>query len=278
MTGDKNKFVRGKSNALCTITTTARKAASVKTKTIGGATVSGSSRTITGVDADAVIFSATDSRGYTTRYKKTLSVIDYAQLTCNASVKRKSPTGSDAVLTVKGQCFEGSFGAVTNALTVTCEAGGKAVTVHPTISASNTYGATVTLSDLAYTQSYQVKVTVSDALSSVTKTLTLKTGKPVFDWGQKDFRFHVPVYFSGNTGLLAGKDMDNLTPGTYCLTNEGTVDTGMGVISAGALLDFPYLDNLNCRVQVVFPRDSAFVYIRHKWMGAWKPFMKVGES
>lgn len=276
LTGDKNVFIRGKSNALCTITATAKKSASLKTKTIGGATVSGSSRTITGIDSGSVVFSATDSRGYTTQYKKALSVIDYVQLTCNASVKRKAPTSSDATLTVKGQCFQGSFGAVSNALTLTCKVNGKTVTVNPEISGSNTYAVTVPLSDLAYTQSYQVKVTAADALSSVTKTLTLKTGQPVFDWGQKDFRFHVPVYLSGNAMTLGDKDIDDLVPGAYCITTDHPVDTGVGVVQVGALIDIPYLSDLRCRLQVIFPRDSANLYIRHKWLGTWKPFMKIG--
>ena len=29
--------------------------------------------------------------------------------------------------------------------------------------------------------------------NSKEKTLTLKKGVPVFDWGEEDFRFHVPV-------------------------------------------------------------------------------------
>lgn len=275
LTGDKNVFIRGKSNALCTISATAKNSASVKTKTIGGTAVSGSSRTVTGIEADAVVFSATDSRGYTTQYKKTLSVVPYVQLTCNASVKRTTPTGSDATLTVKGQCYKGSFGAVTNALTLTCKVNGKTVTVSPEIAQNNTYAVSVQLSDLPYTQSYQVKVTAADELSAVTKTLTLKTGQPVFDWGQNDFQFHVPVYFPGNTMTLGDKDMDNLVPGAYCITTDHPVDTGVGVIQVGALLDIPYLGDLRCRLQVIFPRDSTNLYIRHKWLGTWHSFTKL---
>lgn len=274
LTGDKNKLVRGKSNALCTITATSQNSASIQTKAIGGTTLNGNSRMITGIDSGSVIFAATDSRGYTTQHKQTLTLIPYVQLTCNPSVKRTTPTGSDAVLTVKGQCFQGAFGKVDNTLTLTCKVNGKTVTVQPTLSQNNTYAVSVQLTELDYTQSYPVEVTAADALSTVTKTLTIQTGQPVFDWGQKDFRFNVPVYFPGNTGALQGRDIDDLVPGAYCITTDCPVDTGLGVVQVGALVDIPYLDNQNCRLQLIFPRDSTDVYMRHKWLGTWHSFMR----
>ena len=37
-------------------------------------------------------------------------------------------------------------------------------------------------------------------LSTVTKTITLQRGIPVFDWGENDFNFHVPIKI-GDTQL-----------------------------------------------------------------------------
>lgn len=276
VTGDPSVFVRGKSNALCTITATAANGATITEKTVGGTVVSGNSHTITGIETGSVVFTATDSRGSTGRYTHALTMLPYVSLTCNASVKRVTPTGSEAILTVSGQCWRGSFGVVGNGLTVTCRVNGQTLTVYPEIVKGNSYSTTVTIPDLDYTQTYRLEVTAQDTLSAVTKVLTVQKGQPVFDWGENDFQFHVPVYFPGNTGVLHDYDMDALVPGAYCIVSDHPVDTGVGKVYTGALVDIPYLGSLSCRLQVIFPLGSPELYIRHKWYGTWTGFMKHG--
>ena len=55
------------------------------------------------------------------------------------------------------------------------------------------YTAVLNLSGLDYNRVYTIMVRVSDKLETVEKRLTLKKGVPVFDWGENDFRFNVPV-------------------------------------------------------------------------------------
>ena len=62
----------------------------------------------------------------------------------------------------------------------------------------------MSLSGLDYTQSFTYEVIVSDKLLSVPKTLTIPKGIPVFDWGENDFAFNVPVKIDG-TLTIGGK-------------------------------------------------------------------------
>ena len=197
LTGDKNKFVRYASDALCTITATAKNAAAISKKTIGGKTVSGSTRTISGIDGTSVKFSATDSRGYTTSTTVNVDLVEYIPLTCVVTGKRTDATSGDAKLTIKGDYFGGSFGAKDNTLTLRYKKdSGSWVSVSPTIK-SGTYSASVSLSGLDYTQSYTFTVEAKDKLVTITKTVKIDKGIPVFDWGESDFAFHVPVKHDG---------------------------------------------------------------------------------
>lgn len=198
LTGDKNILVRYCSTALCTIAVTLNKnAGSIKAKTINNVSVSGTTRTIQNVETGVFDFWAKDSREYPGTDKEVKTLVLYEKLTNNAAVQRTDPTSGNASLTIEGNYFNGSFGAASNALTVKYRQGsGSYVTVTPTIS-GNKYTATVPLSGLDYTQSFTYEVIVADKLSTVSKKLTLQKGIPVFDWGESDFAFNVPVKIDG---------------------------------------------------------------------------------
>ena len=49
------------------------------------------------------------------------------------------------------------------------------------------------MTGLDYTKSYVFETEVTDALETVSKTLILQQGTPVFHWGRDQFAFHVPV-------------------------------------------------------------------------------------
>jgi hypothetical protein len=55
------------------------------------------------------------------------------------------------------------------------------------------YSAEMELSGLAYDRIHSLTVRVSDRLMTVDKVLTVKKSTPVFDWGEQDFHFRVPV-------------------------------------------------------------------------------------
>ena len=208
LTGDDSKLVRYYSTALCTITATAKNSATISTKKIGGTAVSGDTRSIQNVEQNTVSFYAKDSRGYEATANVGFTLIPYVLLTNNSSGQRTDPTSGNAKLAIKGDFYNGSFGAVDNALTIKyriAESGGSYgsyVAVTPTAN-GNAYTASVALSGLDYESEYTIQIVAADKLASVTKTVTIRRGIPVFDWGQNGFAFHVPVYVGGN--LLASK-------------------------------------------------------------------------
>ena len=198
LTGDSNKLVRYCSTAKCTLSATLNKdAGSIKAKTINKTTVTGNTLEIANVETGTFDFYAKDSREYfnSAQVKKTL--VAYIPLTNEASISRDEPTTGDATIQIAGNYFNGSFGAKSNTLTVKYKKGSSSyVSVTPTKSGDR-YSATVNLTGLDYTKSFTFEVVVTDAIKTVTKTLTLGKGLPIFDWGEDDFNFNVPVTIQG---------------------------------------------------------------------------------
>lgn len=230
LTGDSLVMVRYFSNALCTISAQGKNSATITQKKIGETVVTGTTRTISGIEVDGVTFSATDSRGFTTRVNKTFSLVPYVKLTANGTVKRDSPTGSTGKLTFQGNYFNASFGAQSNALTVKYrlqpEGGtyGDWQTVNVTLE-GNTYRGAVSLTELDYRKAYGVQVQAADKLMTTTADLTLLPGTPVFDWGKSDFRFHVPVIAGGRTVQV---NSDGGIPVLY-LSRDGNILGGVAL-------------------------------------------------
>lgn len=213
LTGNSSKLVKYKSTARCTITATGNNSASISTKKIAGTTVTSNTRDIANTTATSYEFYAADSRGYTATKTITPTMVNYVKLTNSPNAYRPTPTGSVICLTVSGNYFNGSFGASSNTLTVQYRwidaddtgASWSSWEVADITVSSNTYKQSdpyITLgSDFDYMTTYSVQVKAQDELEDVTKTLTVKPGIPVFDWGKSDFNFNVMVNMHGfNTG------------------------------------------------------------------------------
>ena len=195
LTGDRTKLVRYKSTALCTISATAKNGASIAQKSIAGTVITENTLTIPEIENSSILFSAMDSRGYAANETKPVTLVPYIKLTNNAVVNRTDPTSGNAVLTLRGDCYSGSFGAVENTVTAKYRVnGGSYINAELNVT-GNSYSAEIALSGLSYTTTHSVEVVVSDKLSEVKKTIPVKRGIPVFDWGENDFAFNVPVHF-----------------------------------------------------------------------------------
>lgn len=205
LTGNAEKLVRGKSTAQCTVFAQAKNGAVIKSKYIGGREVFDEPLAIEAVESKKFVFSAEDSRGYVGKFEKAVEMVEYVFLTCNAEVMRTDPTSGNATLVIGGNYFNGSFGAQANSLQLAFQVGsGEWVEVTPQIT-ENRYSATVNLSALDYKSSHSIMVAVQDKLMTLQKPLTLGKGIPVFDWGEQDFTFHVPVNLeSGANGVFMG--------------------------------------------------------------------------
>lgn len=215
LTGDRNVLVRYSSTALCTMTATLNKnAGSFNTKTINNTVISGDTLTIENVETNVFDFYAMDSREWFNSYKKTDNpLIPYIRLTNDATIYRDDPTSGNATLKIEGNYYNGSFGAHENSLTVEYKIGdGAYIPVTPTIEEGK-YSATVSLTGLDYTRAFDIEVVVADKLSTVPKPLTLLKGIPVFDWGEEDFNFNVPVIINGVNILEKLAELERLVKG-----------------------------------------------------------------
>lgn len=229
LTGNSKHLVKFFSTARCSMTATAKKSASIAQRRIGGTEVEGNSLDIPNAELTDVTFTAVDSRGFPgTDTDEDLILIPYIRLTNKATCKRTDPTSGKATLAFEGDWFSGSFGAVSNALTLTYSINGGAEKTVKAVTNGNKYTASVALEGLAYQQNHTITVAVRDKLDEAVRVLTLGKGIPVFDWGENDFRFHVPVTMPqlvmddctviayGYRGICADADM-SLDPGGYLL-------------------------------------------------------------
>lgn len=240
LTGSSTKLIRYCSDALCTISATVRNSATLKQKRIAGQVISGTTRTISAIEAEAVVFDATDSRGYSTAVTVPVDLVPYVKLTCRASSARETPTGDKVMLYITGSWYNGSFGAVTNSLAIKykIDSASTWTEVTPTIT-NNTYSAQVELTAISYNETHALSVVATDKLSTVQVSDTIKRGVPVFDWGEHDFEFHVPVRWEGyDAAWRTGRDKalmrktgtpEGLSwyyPLLSARTMDGTVDIG----------------------------------------------------
>lgn len=209
VTGSDQLLVKGLSNASCTLSAETFHGATAAVRKIGSTVLSAGqdSLVMEGI-REIPTFSVTDSRGLEDHYKPKNKLIDYRTPTCKASLTRLHPTDGTAQLSLEGQWYGGELGLSDNALFLSYRIGdGQWQSVTPEIT-DNTYTAQVTLTDMAYDRLYDVTVAVSDLLTREEKQLVLKKSIPVFDWGENDFRFHVPVAVESLT--IGGKALTEL--------------------------------------------------------------------
>ena len=191
-----------------------KNAGSVLLKAINDTEIEGNSLEIPNVEDSLFYFFAKDSRNYSTLEIESVKLVPYIKLTANVTAWRDEPTGDTAKIKIEGNYFNGSFGDKDNLLQVLYrKADGSYSQVQPTISDKNTYSVTVSLQDLDYTKSFNYEILVSDRVSSVKKQITIQKGIPVFDWGEDDFNFNVPVTINGVDILEKLAELERLVKG-----------------------------------------------------------------
>ena len=141
---------------------------------------------------EKLIYTITDSRGYSTTEALIPKLIPYVELTVNGSCTPVDPAQGYADLTVRGSCFWGDFGVKENELTLTATIDGKDYPMTP-VAGKESYSASLQLKNLDYNRPYTITVTARDLLSEISTVVELGRGVPVFEWGKGDFAFHVPV-------------------------------------------------------------------------------------
>ena len=250
LTGNSSTLIRYRSNPKCTITATPKNSASISTVSIRGTAVTGTTGTNGVVTADktysnasytSYAFSATDSRGYSQSLTMIPTVVSYIELTCSPVISRPTPTGSSIVMSISGALYRGSFGAASNTLTLDYRykttdgnyGSWKTVSASSITMGSSKY----TVSNLPlgddfdYKTSYVFQVRARDGatvngtsytLSTVTKTIEVQKGIPIFDWGEDDFNVNVALMLS-NVNIL-----DIMYPiGAVYMHSSGTLPTAV---------------------------------------------------
>lgn len=216
LTGSNTAYIRGYSDAKCAVEATGRFGATISKIWTNGEYTDNKdgTYTVSPVNSETIVFYAQDSRGYTGQISTNVTLVPYVVLTNSASAGRPNPTDGSAFIQFQGQYFDDSFGAVRNTLSLkykieypdgSLDASWKTVT--PTLS-DDSYYAYISLSGFDYTKAYKVHTVVTDKLLTVERTVILKQGIPVFDWGRSDFQFHVPVDMDGHRIQGLGAPVD----------------------------------------------------------------------
>lgn len=234
LTGSSDKLIKYYSEASYAIGADAKNSASVKSKSVvcGGVKKTTSPDTFSNVTSNSFKFTVTDSRGYTTTKTITLTMVNYVKLTCNlaASATLAADNTTTISLEISGKYFNGSFGRSNNSLTVQYRYKSENdnysnwINVSSGNTSGNTYSYNGSITGLDYLKAYTVEARVIDALA--TKNSNSKTVKsiPIFDWGENDFNFNVPVKISINQADgEAWYQTDSKTGGGLNLANSDIV-------------------------------------------------------
>lgn len=247
LTGNAAIIVKNASNISLAINATTKNYAAPKTLTVGGQGISFSSTSSSGTYTINQTYTEnktsksnfniilTDARGYVSATKTVSNtIVNYIAPTLNASWKRPTATGSTITLdALSGNVFAGSFGSVSNALTIKYrykEEGGSysswvdissKVTLNST---NNTYNknSTVTISGLDYRKSCLIEMTWADKINSYSSSITVKSGQPLWYWTKNKFKVLTKFFYKDKelvdliypVGSIF-MSTNNVNPGTY---------------------------------------------------------------
>ena len=253
LTGDAtNKFVKGYSTAEVTVTPILKKGAYLVSEKIvcGDETIESGSGYFYDLETSEFVITLVDSRGYKVTKTITKTLVNYITLTCNMEVDIPSAAGSTTVR-LKGNCFYGSFGSKTNTLTVGYRyaASGEAYsnwkTATATIQNNNTYAVNLSVTGLDYTKGYTFEARAVDLIETTYSTEVKVKSTPIFDWGENDFNFNVPVNFEAGF-TQPNSALKQLWNGQYQFNGEDTVinlSTPVSQLPNGLVLVFAFIDD-----------------------------------
>lgn len=251
LTGDANKLIKYFSNAAYTINAAALKNSTLASQkaTHNGVVKTTATGTYNAVEGASFTFEAKDSRGNITTKTITKTLIDYVKLTCNQNIKIS--TDGVATININGNYFNGSFGTTANTLTVEYRYKLSGGTYSNWIAATatksgNTYEATASIPGLNYQQSYVFQCRAIDKLATIESSEKTVKSLPVFDWGENDFEFNVPV---------KDKDGNYMSPIEYeHADGYGHILYGNGMlIQWGSVVITPTAANTITELTVNFP-------------------------
>lgn len=176
----------------------------------------GTTQTFIGHNNGVFRFGATDTRNRSAVKTITLAAIDYRSPTVSLDGVEINTNGV-ATIDISGTWFKGSFGKVSNDITVSyryksnsSSSWGSWTTIpNVTKNDDGTFSVTVTKNGLSYTETYNFEARVQDAINTVSSKEYIAKSLPVFDWSSDDFNFNVSV------SVLSPTDSNNPTTKQY---------------------------------------------------------------
>lgn len=229
LTGNENTFIRYESVAEYEINAVASKNATIVSQSVqcGSEIIRDLPQgIIDDVESGEFVFTVVDSRNMAAVSSVFKNLIEYVKPTCNQKVEvaLSAETGTDINLTVSGSYFNGSFGVSNNSLLLevryTNDDGEMGDWIRlsgtPTFR-DNTYELETTFSGFDYGQGYVFQCRATDKLNFVESSQYTIKLLPVFDWGENDFNFNVPVNIEADTLDIHGQ--------TVLRQNAGSTNT-----------------------------------------------------
>jgi len=302
LTGNSSILVALHSKAKVTINAAAQKYAAIKSKKVTHGTASLSGDGTLSVTNHPIKISVTDSRGNTTTQNASNTIVPYLNPTC--SIGNNLPEAGGAFsLVVTGLFYNGAIGKTTNVLTVQYRykaAGGSYGNWTPFSSVSkngNKYTAKANLTGLDYQTVYTFQARVIDSIhtSGITSAAKAVISEPVFDWGQNDFRFNVPVdlkdgceirkngktaYAPSGHGLGStswintSEDIDTVKlTGVYSFQSENTSPNKP--FDMGELIAINRTDNVGTQIAIDDQYGDTRMQIRKRSGGTWQAWEHI---
>jgi len=196
LTGSNNTIVKGYSNALATITATAKNSATIveRTVTCGSLTASTTPVTLNNVMSNVFTVTTKDSRGYTASAIVTKTFLDYTALAFTSVITERINTTSNTInVTLSAQYFNSTFGTVANTLELkfrskeSTAAWGATYTTLTAVKSGNTFTYSGTLGTaFDFQKEYNFEFVATDKIKSITSAKTVTKGIPLLDIGKTD--------------------------------------------------------------------------------------------
>ena len=217
ITGDNKILVKYYSNASVTSNASAVKYSTLtSTKvTCGSKSITSQNGVINDIDSGTFTFYAKDSRGNETTKTITpssgvFSFIDYVRPTC-VIANHLPDTDGKMFIEVSGNYYNGNIGKTPNTLTVQYryKPVGGSYSAWKTITSRSLNGtlyySSTEESGLDYQTAYVFQARAIDIFEEAYSIEKTVKSTPVFDWGENDFKFNVPVYDEFGTVIRNGK-------------------------------------------------------------------------
>ena len=216
LTGNKDILIKGFNYVMASMSSVCKKGATIKSQTITNGSQqlvgeTGGNHSMEGgfnnVESGVFVYSLTDSRGNTVPYTLSKQIVPYIKLSCNLAPEKPTVDGK-LNFNVNGNYWVGNFGAQDNYLAVEYrikEANGEwsnwTLISNDYNIKDNKYSVDVTLTGLDYKKAYTVQARAQDRIELMPSAERTVKAIPVYDWGENDFAFNVPVSFEGKNLL-----------------------------------------------------------------------------